>query len=866
MSARRPDSIAVAYDDRWKLLTTEKSLNAKNAAAGITGQHVIRVPISAQATDHQVISLRWRLADSPALGNLRLPPIELTSPSSSKLWLAISSDPALDCEIADATATESRANEFFAKWGDAEADEPPQSVLSNFDSRRANTLAIRPRETESIVDESLNVSASLTALRVNYEARTTPGIPGTYRIDLSVPADLSIAEIAATEADHPIPLRWSRTAKNRVSVFFGQQINKPYRLVLDGTTPIDTSGKAPLPRISTLATDDAAQKIRVYRSDDVQVEFEGLPSTTDPKADAPGPPPSQWSARPVATCYLESGSATARIIIKPNKLKISGDSLTTLSRENGTWWANFRCQLSVGDGDLDILRLRIPNTCTGPFDVQSATAVTSEFKPLDDQMGTLFVRLATSVAKGGSVDLRLRSPLKVPTGTAVSVPAIVIESLASGHRYISVPDSVDSQAVTWSETGVRAATVPPKLRTGSATSIASKTVEVIGDPFQVASRSSSAPALSPQIRLADTAIVTDELGAQRITTRLILAPHGLSDCTLRLPPNQSRVTVELDGRPAVIRQLDQTQWQVALGAPQLPQSLEIVSRSPAIDANVDTTELQRPVLLAGGKPIPAEISLWSFAHPRKSASRVVAGAVEVAAVDQSALRFDRLVSIAEAARPTAAELPPPDGYNWFQSWAKLLAAMRAQTEHVRTVPQLNRPESQVSHTAEDQISQAVARLDKWLDDSGKSLVGPSIATAPLPTATSDSTTSTPRADPLTDERTYYVAEGGNDRLTLHLQPLGLASSRFRLVGLLLISASLIAAIWLMRHPTAVDALCRWPHACGVLVGIAYWAWMWPSWLGIVIAAASLWLALRFDWPGRSVRADASTVLRSARPT
>ena len=35
--ARRPDSIAVTYDDRWKLLTTEKSLNAKNASLAPPG-------------------------------------------------------------------------------------------------------------------------------------------------------------------------------------------------------------------------------------------------------------------------------------------------------------------------------------------------------------------------------------------------------------------------------------------------------------------------------------------------------------------------------------------------------------------------------------------------------------------------------------------------------------------------------------------------------------------------------------------------------------------------------------------------------------------------------------------------------------
>jgi hypothetical protein len=213
-------------------------------------------------------------------------------------------------------------------------------------------------------------------------------------------------------------------------------------------------------------------------------------------------------------------------------------------------------------------------------------------------MGILSIRFATSVVKGGSVDLQIRSPLKPPPRGAISVPAIAIESFIGGHRYISVPDSIDSQAVSWSEIGVRPATSPAKLRAGLTVPVSAKTVEVVGDPFQVASQSSAAPGVSPQIRLADTIVVSDDLGAQRVCTRLILASHGLSDCILQMPPNQSLVSVELDGRPAVIRQIDPSRWQMALGAGQLPQSLEIVSRSLAKDANYSAVELQLPALLA----------------------------------------------------------------------------------------------------------------------------------------------------------------------------------------------------------------------------------------------------------------------------
>jgi hypothetical protein len=295
--------------------------------------------------------------------------------------------------------------------------------------------------------------------------------------------------------------------------------------------------------------------------------------------------------------------------------------------------------------------------------------------------------------------------------------------------------------------------------------------------------------------------------------------------------------------------------------------LQIVSRRSADTSNGSTIGGQRPLLLAHGQPIPAEMSLWSFAHPRKSMSRFVTGADEVSIAEQAALRFDRLVSIAEAAKATAAELPPPDGYNWFQPWAKLLTAVRADTQQTDPAPRAERAESQVSRTAAEQIAQATARLEKWLEDCRKTLVGPNSENAASAPANGNSPISHQDGiDAASGEWTCYVAEGGNDRLKLHFRSLETTPAQSRLIGLLVIAASLLTTIWIMRHPAAVDCIYRWPHACGVLLGIAFWAWLWPSWLGILIAAVSLWLALRFAWPGRSIRTEASTVLRASRST
>jgi len=57
----------------------------------------------------------------------------------------------------------------------------------------------------------------------------------------------------------------------------------------------------------------------------------------------------------------------------------------------------------------------------------------------------------------------------------------------------------------------------------------------------------------------------------------------------------------------------------------------------------------------------------------------------------------------------------------------------------------------------------------------------------------------------------------------------------------------------------VDWLRRWPHACGVIAGLAWWLWLWPSALGLVIALAFLLASTRSGF--RTARESGSTIVR-----
>jgi hypothetical protein len=363
---------------------------------------------------------------------------------------------------------------------------------------------------------------------------------------------------------------------------------------------------------------------------------------------------------------------------------------------------------------------------------------------------------------------------------------------------------------------------------------------------------------SARVRLADTTVWAATSNDQLIETRLVIAAPELAQCILQLPTEQELVSVRLDEQPAIIQPFEAGRWRVSLGPTPLPQTLEIISLARA---NEDRQKLQRPLLLVKGQPMPVEFSLWSIGRLAPAGRLRIAGANTVTAAEQAAFRLDRLVGIAEASTPAAVEAPHPDGYHWFRPWADRLSSLREEAaQKMRSVA--GRSLSQVSASAEEQLTRASDRLDLWIEQCNELLADRGLKKVPASGA--DGPVARPRESPPVSQWIYCVAEGGASVLMVDSATVTATPSQIRVVGLLAIFCSAAASVWLMRRPAAADFLYRWPHAITFLFGIVYWAWLWPSWLGILIAGGSLISAWWLGWPGRSLSMERSTVLRVSR--
>jgi hypothetical protein len=351
-------------------------------------------------------------------------------------------------------------------------------------------------------------------------------------------------------------------------------------------------------------------------------------------------------------------------------------------------------------------------------------------------------------------------------------------------------------------------------------------------------------------------------GGQLIVTQTIVVSPNLTEITLEIPANQELLAVSREEKPALIWQLGERRWRLCLGPTRLPQTVQTVCRSQRAQGTVAShCELVRPRLLDGDRPIPVEVGLWTVNLPGPASKWSVDRAAVVTPTEQAAGRLNRLVSIVETATPAAVDLPLPEGRDWYLPWA---ARLKAVQRHVH--PPTGEPANagallQVAPSSDEQLAKASEQLDIWIEQCDEIFA----ASDGMPRAESSTSDASPAAWELGEhaagESIFCVADGDSRQLLLDLTDQA-STAQTRIRDVLLILGAAAATLALVRAGATFEVLWQWPHAVTFLVGIVFWAWLWPSWIGLLIVVASLWLTFKPGWPGRAGRSEGSTLVSS----
>ncbi len=863
--ARRPDAMTVRYDDRWTLLTEGRQLIKESRPAKTDHFLFLQLPFPPDKADRQELVVRWRLSNAAEIGNMRVDPIAISPTPTTQRWFAVSADARFDCALLDNSTATATAKEFQSKWGEPAELPAPQIALANVPDDKVLTFSIRPREQTTAVREQLQIAAGIPVTRVLYQADIASGPADGFQFRLNILPALNIDRITLLAGDQQVPIRWTRDEASRITVFFGGPVKNDYRLAVSGSIPVAAGQPFAVPRVSALQNGALSQTVQLYRDDDVNLKLPGFPEPNGVKPGISSAPPIEWLVRPAGVFTLnETALQAGQIVVEANRPVVQGNSLTQLSFQDGKWWAELRTRLVVEQGNLDVLQLSVPSSCPGPFEIEASVPVATDAKRPKDGRQVLAVRLGTSLAKGKEMVLRLRTVLTPPAGAAPAAPDIQIAPF-NGRRLIGVPRSSNAQSLGWTSVGAKPAEILDEWRRTIPDTAAYLFFETADSPFTIELQSPTVRQPTPGIRLAETYAALDQDGGQLLVSQFAIVPDGIAQCILTLPADQQLISAVLDSQPAVAVPTSATEWKVTLESANLPQMLTVVSRASDATSPRRAT-LERPTLRTEAGPLPIDISLWSLMQSEGSAPVVAETAASVSSVDFAALRFDRLVGLVERVASSLDGVPRANAARWRHEWDTIVreaqaVAVRADNMST-TVPTIAPP----SYSASEQIQLAAKRLEAW----SKTLDANMISSQSAPSGAVSWTELTRRFDVSAEEGrrnadvTHYVFDGDKKSLLLETPGIVAETNKLRLLAIGIVVAIGGLLIWLVSNADAVDFVCRWPQAIGIVSGIFYWTFLWPSWLGLVIVAAGLWLSLRSPWPGSEIRPEASTVLRSTR--
>jgi hypothetical protein len=595
----------------------------------------------------------------------------------------------------------------------------------------------------------------------------------------------------------------------------------------------------PLPAVSLTDVAVRSDVVRLYRQSDMWVDVQ-TPVGLKLIPQVPSGTFHDSYGRLVTAFELNaegiSNIASVTVRLRPNEPRVSARLVTTLHRAGDKWEAiaDFDARVaSESGGFVDQFRFEIPPEWTGPFSLEPD--VPHEIRAIPGQRRHLIIRPWSPVAD--RFQLRVRGSLKLAANERGRTPNIVPLDVSSAERFFVLPTQLDQQRVDWETPGlveVPLGDAVPEGGADAASQVAyrvwSKPRAVIADVQRVAGER--------RISLADVYLDCQTSGNCFGVVTFAIEPAGTGNCTLEIPKDFDLVHASIDGVPAALVSLADRRWHVRLASEQLPQQLTIAFRGQLAQLRENRP---RTIAVPWITDLDVVRTLWTVRGPAGGTLRVPDGDQQrVSAAQQEVLRLRNTASLVASAAETVLDSPARDIQAWYTPWAVRLACDGARIAYTQWLAQrdnsgVNASEIEPIYREQEAIAQRLKASPTVMDFVRQ-------------------TSRNPQSSDIWNFSGHAAAESAYYDFSGHVPSLPLTwradTRRSWWSGFW--AAILIAALGAGVHVLATrGVLCewlqRWPYAVGVLAGIAWWLLAWPSLLGWVIVAVSLWGVVRLPF-------------------
>ena len=700
--------------------------------------------------------------------------------------------------------------DFATLWG---VQELPMQAFELPRGRSDWTLTLSPPASQLVDQEQCTLIVGRDVAHFTYSAQLEATKAPLLQLQITIPPAARVSNISAVHDDAELVRRWSQDGLQTATLFLQHPVQGELRLQLDGELAVPRRGTLIFPPLSVVGAQTASRRLHIHREPEVLVTLGGQPSPP-PSADASSTVLVQ--SRPVAVFEQAADLATAPALaalepitlnVAPNPARFSGQLVSRVQYEGSQWWIDSDVKVKVQQGVLDTLRLLMPIEIAQSLEITPAIPFGVQTVPGQADVHLVFVPAA---AVTGQLEFHLRSTLQPSAGDTIAAPRIEVLDSNQFEHFLILPKHSGAQAIVWETRGLDApvdSDTETKYRVGSRMQAIVREVEQSRDESRV--------------NLMDVQVMWQQDNRYAALAILDLQPGILPTCELELPPGGELWHCSVDGIAALTERLDGRAWRVWLGPEQLPQRLEVIFAGEAqrISTPHSAILLAAPTL----RGFDVDRTLWTVwtAETAGRSQPLLAHAV-ASTSEQRAIRVGEIERILQYDQGSVPRHRTDDLQVWRSSWLRRLQSARDQVH---------------------ELNDASGARDPSSTDTPPVVA----ASAPFAPDLALNWNQTISAD---QEPLRFIFDGGAPTLTLLHEDLFRKALRQGASALIALLACGGLYLILSRWHGWRDWLARWPQVTGVVIGIVWWLWLVPSFVGWLVVLLSLLSLLRPAWSTR----------------
>ncbi len=820
----RVQQIRLLTDPRLRLLPSLSERSPIAAVHTIPGDpQKIELELASPVSDQVEIDLSFLVTNTSGVGSLRLPRLESSGARAAKRWLAVTVDPALQPKIQ--AGEDSRTidiPEFKAAWGPAEMR--PQAAYAIPRGEPVWVLATQPNEARTSVEQSLAVSLGRATSLMHWDANLSISGGHLLQLELQGPRGLIVEEVSLREDEAQRITRWAADDEGRITVFLNAPIDGRQRLSLRGRWDFVHTGEFVVPQIELLGAEVKKRLVHLYRQPGILASIKKSPTVAEISgSDAP----LENFGALLGHYSLDDPAAVLTVTLAPNMVKSRALAATYLQREADQWMAEFHYHIEVLEGLVDSLQFEIPAQWSEPFRIEPA----ANFKIVPvpgEQRRQLIVYPRGSIA--GKFHLKIRGRVALSAGDRLRAPDIFPLRNQQIERFVVLPLNLDLQQVTWDTFGLSRTQLPPEIA-GDSPNVQSPAVyQVLGEHFQASLKAVERVSAAARVALADVHAIW--LGPDRCqcVATFDIEPGGATGCVLEMPRDCVLLHAANEGIPAQLGSIAANQWRLTFESRRLPQRVELVYEGP-VGGSASRRRFMAPKLV----DLDVARTLWTvYGPPAAERGQTDQAHTAATSVEQEMQRLKSINGLVQLSPEVIGEHLPEEIVRWYRPWKTRYSASRASVDWQLA--------SGRQTTAPAQSDNEIREIDKQIlaVDARLGAASPQVRQVALPPSARE-LLSVARTN-LLPTRCAIAGQA----FELELRYPGTTSTGFwpRVFAGLAIALAGVG-VWLVLRDRSLPKFG--PANVAVIAGLAWWLFLAPSMLGLVIFLAAALAVVRSRW-------------------